>query len=162
MALVLPFPSAGNDWKSTVGRFANLADFGSLPERLLLSVRKKSINEKFVNIKLQPLLFLTSSFNAFSFLRVSANALYDCRFIYFHSLIKSTFLLSIGLLCLYDRQYNACRYGISLLVFSIYRVKHLKGTSVSTRAHVLFYICRAIFWFYHAIKKMWHVLYEPS
>ena len=46
-----------------------LADFGSLPERLLLSVRKKSTNEKFVNIKLRPLLFLTSSFNAFFLLK---------------------------------------------------------------------------------------------
>ena len=29
-----------------------LADFGRLPERLLLSVRRKSINETFVNGKL--------------------------------------------------------------------------------------------------------------
>ena len=55
-----------------------LADFGRLPERLLLSVRKKSINENFVNWKLRPLLFLYSWFNAFSILRVSDNALYDC------------------------------------------------------------------------------------
>ena len=35
-----------------------LADFGRVPERLLLSVRTKSINENFVNRKLRPLLFL--------------------------------------------------------------------------------------------------------
>ena len=35
-----------------------LADFGRVPERLLLSVRTKSINENFVNRKLRPLLYL--------------------------------------------------------------------------------------------------------
>ena len=30
----------------------------------------------------------------------------DCRFIYFHSLMKSAFLPSKGLLCLYDKQNN--------------------------------------------------------
>ena len=34
------------------------ADYGRLPERLLLSVKTKSINENFVNRKLRPLLFL--------------------------------------------------------------------------------------------------------
>ena len=35
-----------------------LADFGCLPERLLLSVRTKPINQNFVNWKLRPLLIL--------------------------------------------------------------------------------------------------------
>ena len=35
-----------------------LADFGRVPERLLLSVRTKSINENFVNRKLRPLVYL--------------------------------------------------------------------------------------------------------
>ena len=35
-----------------------LADFGRVPERILLSVRTKSINENFVNRKLLPLLYL--------------------------------------------------------------------------------------------------------
>ena len=30
----------------------------------------------------------------------------NCRFLYFHSLIKSAFLVSKGLLCLYDKQNN--------------------------------------------------------
>ena len=30
----------------------------------------------------------------------------DCRFIYCHSSVKSPFLLSKGLLCLYDKQNN--------------------------------------------------------
>ena len=34
------------------------ADFGRLPERLLLSVRTKSVNMNFVNWKLRPLLSL--------------------------------------------------------------------------------------------------------
>ena len=41
-----------------------LADFGRLPEKLLLSLKIKSINENFVNWKLQPL-FLLSWFNVF-------------------------------------------------------------------------------------------------
>ena len=49
--------SDGWEWKSTTGRFAS-GRFGRLPERLLLSVRTKSINENFVNWKLRPLLFL--------------------------------------------------------------------------------------------------------
>ena len=46
--------------------------------------------------------------------------------------MKSAFLLSKGLLCLYDKQNNtvACRYGISLLVFNS------KRNFISTRAHV--------------------------
>ena len=35
-----------------------LADFGRVPERILLFVRTKSINENFVNRKLRPLLYL--------------------------------------------------------------------------------------------------------
>ncbi|CAH3161982.1 unnamed protein product [Pocillopora meandrina] len=45
----------------------------------------------------------------------------DCRFFCFHSSIKSTFLVSEGLLCLYDKKklyVVACRYGTSLLVFN--------------------------------------------
>ena len=58
----------GWEWKSTTGRFAT-DRFGRLPERLLLSVRTKSINENYVNWKLRPLLFLQSWFNTFFHLK---------------------------------------------------------------------------------------------
>ena len=46
-ALVLTFLSAENENRQLED--LPLADFGRLPERLLLSVRTKSINENFVN-----------------------------------------------------------------------------------------------------------------
>ena len=56
VALVLAFLSAKNENRQLED--LPQADFGRLPERLLLSVRTKSINENFVNWKLRPLLFL--------------------------------------------------------------------------------------------------------
>ena len=56
MALVLPFLSAENENRQLED--LPLADFGRLPERLLPSVRTKSMNENFVNWKLRPLLIL--------------------------------------------------------------------------------------------------------
>ena len=47
VALVLAFLSAENENRQLED--LSLADFGRLPERLLLSVRAKSINENFVN-----------------------------------------------------------------------------------------------------------------
>ena len=47
VALVLAFLSAENENQQLED--LSLADFGCLPERLLLSVRTKSINENFVN-----------------------------------------------------------------------------------------------------------------
>ena len=47
VALVLAFLSAENENRQLED--LPLADFGRLPERLLLSVRTKSINENFVN-----------------------------------------------------------------------------------------------------------------
>ena len=79
-------------------------DFGRLPERLLLSVRTKSLDENFVTWKLRQLLFLYSWFNAFSILS-----------------LLSTFLVSKGLLCLYDKQINTwllVDINFSLLVFN--------------------------------------------
>ena len=55
----------------------------------------------------------------------------DCRLIYFYSLTKSAFLLSKGLLRLYDKQNNTW-----LLMDMVF----LKN-SISTRAQVLFSIC---------------------
>ena len=99
-----------------------LADFSWVPERFLLLVRTKSINENFVNWKLRPLLLLQSWFNAFSILRVSANTLYDCylrivdSFIFIHQ--WSQLFFPVKGYCVYMIKMVACRYGISLLVFN--------------------------------------------
>ena len=92
----------------------------------------------------------------FSILRVSANALRllfgDCRVIYFQSLMMSAFLVSKGLLCLYEKQNNTGFLVDMEFLFSCstrhltrslrslvsYRVKHSKRNSISTRAHELF------------------------
>ena len=47
VALVLAFLSAENENRQLED--LSLADFGRLPERLLLSERRKSMNENFVN-----------------------------------------------------------------------------------------------------------------
>ena len=76
VALVLSFLLAKNEnWQV---EDLPLANFGHLPERLLLFVRTKSINENFVNWKLGPLLFGNHDSMHFSVLRVSANTLYNC------------------------------------------------------------------------------------
>ena len=68
--------------------------------------------------------------------------------------MKSAFLLSKGLLCLYDKQNNTWLLVDMEFLFSCstrhltrslhslvsYRVKHSKRNSISTRAHVLFSI----------------------
>ena len=68
--------------------------------------------------------------------------------------MKSAFLPSKGLLCLYDKQNNTWLLVDMEFLFSCstrhltrslrslvsYRVKHSKRNSISTRAHVLFYI----------------------
>ena len=79
--------------------------------------------------------------------------------------MKSAFLLSKGLLCLYDKQNNtwllvdmeflfscSTRYlSRSLHSLVSYRVKHSKRNSLSTRAHVLFSIYTIII-----IQVVWH------
>ena len=56
VVLVLAFLSVENENRQLED--LSLTDFGRLPQRLLLSVRTKSINENFVNLKLRPLLVL--------------------------------------------------------------------------------------------------------
>ena len=62
--------------------------------------------------------------------------------------MKSAFLLSKGLLCLYDKQNNtwllvdmefSSRVQLDISLVS-YQVKHSKRNSISMRAHVLFSI----------------------
>ena len=71
--------------------------------------------------------------------------------------MKSAFLLSRGLLCLEDKQNNTWLLVDMEFLFSCstrhltrslrslvsYRVKHSKGNSISTRAHVLFSISQS-------------------
>ena len=107
MFLVSAFLSAENENRQLED--LPLADFGRLPERLLLSERRKSMNENFLNWKLRPLLFLWSWFNPFfhfksQYQRTLRLLFEDFWFTYFHSLMKSAFLPSKGLLCLYDKQ----------------------------------------------------------
>ena len=78
----------------------------------------------------------------------------DCPSVYFHLLMKSAFLPSWGLLCLYDKQNRTwLLVGIeflfscstrhlthSLRSLMSYRVKHWKRNSISKRVHVLFSI----------------------
>ena len=132
------------------------ADFGRVPERFLLSVGTESVTENFEYWKLSPL-FVSVVFQRFFFfiLSLSTAAFFvfgDCRSFYFHSLIKLTFHVSKGLLCLYDKQNNTWLLGDMKFLFSCstrhltrllrslvsYRVKHSKRNSISTRAHVLF------------------------
>ena len=75
----------------------------------------------------------------------------DYRSFYFHSLVKSTFLVSKGLLCLFDKQNNIWARADIKVLFSCstrhltcslrllvsYRIKHSKRNSISARAHVL-------------------------
>ena len=72
--------------------------------------------------------------------------------------MKSAFLLSKGLLCLYDKQNNTWLLVDMKFLFECstrhltrslrslvsYRVEHSKRNSISTRAHVLFSISRAL------------------
>ena len=78
----------------------------------------------------------------------------DCLSFYFHLLVKSSFLVSKGLLCIYNKQNNTRLLVDMEFLFSCftqhltrslrsllsYRVEHSKRNSISTRAHVLFYI----------------------
>ena len=78
----------------------------------------------------------------------------DCRFIYFHSFMKSAFLSCEGLFSLYDKQNNTWLLVDIEFLFSCstrhltrslrslvsYRVKHSKRNSISTCAPILFFI----------------------
>ena len=77
MALVLAFLSAENENRQLED--LSLADIGRLPERLLLSIRTKSINENFFILKITTIVVFVIMIQRFFFiLRASANALNDC------------------------------------------------------------------------------------
>ena len=94
----------------------------------------------------------------------------DCRFIYFHSLMKSACLPIKGLLCLYDKQNNTWLLVDMKFLFSCstrhltrslrslvsYRVKHSKRNSISTRTHVLFSNYYALEMYLYSLSSVPH------
>ena len=74
--MVLAFLSAENENRQQED--LSPADFGRLPERLLLSVRTKSINKILLIENYEHCCFCNRDSTHFSILGVSANALYDC------------------------------------------------------------------------------------
>ena len=86
------------------------ADFGRVPERFLRTVRTKSITENFVHWKLRPsFVFVVFQLIFSSWVLAPMPCTIFIRglsILYFHSLIKLTFLVSKGILCLYDKRNN--------------------------------------------------------
>ena len=147
--------SRGWERKSTTGRFAigRLWPF----TWMISSAGKDQFNTwEFCILKIRPIGFFVIQRMFSSWVRQCTLQFVfgDCRSFYFHSLIESTFLVSKGLLCLYEKHNTcmvACRYEISLPVFNStshsfaaltreLSVKHSRRNSISTRAHVLFSI----------------------
>ena len=138
--------------KSSTRRFT-LGRFWHVPEIFLLSVRTNSIAENFICWKLGPLfaLVVISSWVRQHTLRFLFR---DSRSFYCHLLMKSTFLVSEGLLCLYDKQNNTWllvdmkfffsflnRHLIrSLRLLVSYRVKYSKTNSISSAPRYYFTI----------------------
>ena len=135
------------------------ADFGRLPERLLLPVRTESIAEMFCVLKITAIVCFCGVSTQFFFLSISADGLYDFYSVivdplYFHSLMKLTFLASKDF-CVYMIKkiihgrawiwnFSSCVQLDISLARSAYSWsfwgKHSKRISISTRAHVLFSI----------------------
>ena len=116
--------------------FLPQSDFSRVPERFHLSVRANSITVNFVYWKLGPLyvfVVIQRMFSSWVRQRTVRFLFKDCQSFYFHSLIKSNFLVSKGLLCLYDKQkIHVClSIRISLTVFN--STSHLRKNLSSTR-----------------------------
>ena len=94
---MLAFLSAENENRQLED--LQLADFGRLPERLLLSVRTKSIDENFVIESYDHCGFCNHYSTHFSMLGVSVNILYDCysgfvdSFVFIHKCSRLFFLV---------------------------------------------------------------------
>ena len=134
------------------------------------SVGEEKFNQwEFCKFKITTIVdFVIMTFNIFFHLKSQRQRtlwlfFWDSQFIYFHSLMRSAFLVSKGLLFLYDKQNHTWLLVGIKLIFSCstrhltrslrslvsYRVKHSKRNSISTRAHVLF-----------SIYLTWSVLYK--
>ena len=97
-------------WKSTTGRFASGRFWPSMWKTS--SVGKDKVNKwQFCKLKITTIvvfvIIIQRIFHLKSQHQRTLRLLFeDCRFIYFHSLMKSAFLPCKGLLCLYDKQNN--------------------------------------------------------
>ena len=95
-ALVVAFLAAENENHRQLEDLPQ-ANIGRLSERLLLSVRKKSIKGRILLTGNYDHCFVYNHDSThFSIMSLSANVRYDCRFFYFHSLMRSTFLVTKG------------------------------------------------------------------
>ena len=100
----------GNDFDANENQqleYLPQSDFSRVPERFHLSVRTNSITVNFVYWKLGPLyvfVVIQRMFSSWVRQRTVRFLFKDCRSFYFHSLTKSNFLVTKGLLCLYDKQ----------------------------------------------------------
>ena len=103
VALVMAFLAAENENRQLED--LPQADFGRVPERFLLTVRSNSITDNFAYWKLAHCLFLKWFTAFFHPEYANARSLFgDCRSFFFYLLIKSTFFVSEGLLCLYEKR----------------------------------------------------------
>ena len=144
--------------KSTTGKFAT-SRFRPFTWKTSSVGKGKVNNENFVNWKLRPFLLLQSWFNAFIHLKSQRQRTLrllfeDCRFIYFHSLMKSAFLPSKGLFCLYDKQNNTWLLVDMEFLFSCsthHLTRSLRSISIEEKFHIyarpciILYITRATF-----------------
>ena len=157
------------------------ADFGRVPERFLRSVKTKSITENFVHWKLRPsFVFVVFQLIFSSWVLAPMPCTIFIRglsILYFHSSIKLTFLVSKGILCLYDKRNNTwLLVELSFLEFNsashswAIELNTLKKNSISTLAHVfsiyLFFVVVVFFietFFVHLspecclLTEMWRV-----
>ena len=140
--------SRGYERKSTTGRFA-IADYGRLPEWFLPPVR----TNLFCILKIRPIVFVVIQRMFSSWVRQCTLKFVfgDCRSFYFHSFIESTFLVSKGLLYLYEKHNNTwllvdMKFLVTCSTRHLTRSlsslvscwgKHSKRNSISKRTHVL-------------------------
>ena len=114
-------------WKQKYGKkIASyvISNFGNgrVPERFLWSVSTKSLTKNFVCRKLRPL-FVFVVFQRIFHLepqrqRTLRFLFGDCRSFYFHLLVKLTFLVGKGPLCLYDKENNTWLFVHMNFLFS--------------------------------------------
>ena len=126
MALVLAFLVAENENQQLED--LPLADFGCLPQRLLLLVRTKSINEIFYVENYDHCCFCNCDSTHFSILRVYC----------VYMIKKNNTWVLIDMEFLFSSSTRHLTHSLCSLVS--YRVKHSKRNSTSTRAYVLFSI----------------------
>ena len=137
--------------KSTTGRFA----IGWLwPFTWMISsAGKDQFNTwEFCILKIRPIVFVVIQRMFSSWVRQCTLQFVfgDCRSFYFHSLIESTFLVSKGLLCLFEKNntwwpvdmkflFSCSTRHLTRSLHSLVscRVKDSKRNSISKRAHVL-------------------------